>query len=448
MNIFDTFPNNRPLNFLRLGIHGERKYFEKCSALFAGIVSNGTTVALTPEATGTFLVYSMIPRKPFFIDPLTYAFERSPIYITREEGGIKRSVKNLVGFFGKPLSRIVGARALSPHDFKERKIKEEFCRKVISFQKDIVPHAVSENMKYFEKIGVDIGEIPKPMIVIPPYLYLDIDSWESWTDLNIDFIKIALDLEREIPVFGEIVLSRTLLYQPEILKKLCEKYNPLECAGFLIWISDFPEYKTTIEEIVPLRGFIRTIANLGRASRRPVINLYGGYLSALLFSDGLTGFCHGPGYGEDRNIVPIGGGLPYPKYYFTPLHRRIHAERVEWFIKETRISWRDFCLKVCDCPICNEVLKNSMENFSKFGEKSYALRADGLPISYATERAKELNNFHYLHARHKEILNVQSLSKDELLSTLGKAEKDYLRYFGTEWAAHLGVWYEALSRQV
>jgi hypothetical protein len=87
-------------------------------------------------------------------------------------------------------------------------------------------------------------------------------------------------------------------------------------------------------------------------------------------------------------------------------------------------------------------------NFAQFGEKAYMIRTDGLPISYATERAKELNNFHYLYARYRELSNVQSSSKEKLLQQLEEAEKEYLLDLSVKWTSHLRIWYEALSKTI
>lgn len=440
-----NFPTNIPKNFLRLGVHGEQKYFVKYPELFGGITLNGTIVALSPGATGIFLGTKMLPQKEFFVDPLTYAFERSPIYIMREDGEVKRSIKKLVDFFGEPLKSSIGKRALTPDQFKDSIVKKEFCQNVISFQKNVLEYALSDDLKYLDPATQDISSKLKPAFIIPPYFYLDITSWKYWIDYNINFTEIALEVEKEKPIFCEIILGRELLHQPDILfDKLALRYKKLKCNGFLIWINDFPEYKTTEDEIVNLRKFIKHLAE----TERPIINLYGGYLSALLFFDGLSGFCHGPGYGEDRDIVPVGGGLPYPKFYFTPLHRRILAEQVDLFIKLKKLSLENYYSNICDCNICKSTIQNSLANFYRFAERVHIKRSNGLIISYASEKAKILNNFHYLHARHKEIMHIGSTSKEELLSELRKAEKEYLPFFSTDWVSHLKIWYDALSKNI
>lgn len=430
-----------PLNHLRLGVHGEKKYFGSPD-LFTGIVFNGTIVALTPQATASFVTGM---DKPFWIDPLTYAFEQSPIHILTEDGEVKRSIRKLVHFFGKPLDKTMGKKAVSCDEFRDKRIKLGFCSRVLSFQKDVLARAMNENLEYLKEIGLEVpAAIRGPSVIIPPYFYLDVGSWPEWLDLNVEFVNTAVGLEEKAPIFCEIVFSKALLDYEDNLLKIADRYHVLNCGGFLIWVSDFAEHRASMHEIVSLRKFIRRLTKGGK----PIVNLYGGYLSALLFFDGLSGFCHGPGYGEDRDIVPVGGGLPVPKYYFRPLHRRIPAEQVELFIRERQLSSRGFWSEVCNCKTCRETLRNSIDNFARFGEKIHSRRTDGLPFSYATEPAKELNNFHYLYSRQTEIENVASRTKKSLVSELRVAQKRYLPYFSSEWVSHLETWYQALSKPI
>lgn len=442
MNKLDTIKKNKPINFMRMGIHAERKYFTSFPDLFGGIAFNGTIVVLTPEATASFLGVLMPSRKDFFIDPLTYAFERHPTYIQTDEGNVKKSIKKLAEYFGRPASDTVGERMLVPRDFQNRRVREQFCKNVITFQKDVLSEAVSENESYLDVSINDIQARLTPLFVIAPYFYLDITSYKQWIDYNIGFVNTVLELEGEIPVCCEIVISRKLLHQENILlNDIAEKYKQLKCDCFLIWINDFPESKVVEDEVVSLRRFISSITENGQ----PIINLYGGYLSALLSFDGLTGFCHGPGYGENRNIVPVGGGLPHPKFYFTPLHQRILADNVDFYLKKKRISVREFYSNICDCPVCRETLQNTIENFHGFNVRIKKKRVDSYPFSYASEKTKELNNSHYIQARYKEITRVKSTHKTELLDELKEAQNRYLDRFGSDWASHLSTWHDALS---
>ena len=106
MNILTDFLAKSPFDFLRLGIHGERKYFVEQPNLFSGIAFNGSIVALTPEATGAFLSVKMEGNKPFFIDPLTYAFALSPRHIVREDGQVKRSIMKMTESYGNALKEL------------------------------------------------------------------------------------------------------------------------------------------------------------------------------------------------------------------------------------------------------------------------------------------------------------------------------------------------------
>jgi len=421
-----------------MGIHGERTYFNREASLFSGIALNATLVALSPDATGVFLIGK---KKPFFIDPLTYAFSCSPIYvISKETGELKRSIKKLLEEYGDPL---VEKRVVTHQHFGNEEIKKGFCKRVLEFQKKFLANSLEEDRKYIEESSVSSGEsletFSKPNFIIAPYLNIDINSWKESTGLNSSFFEISANLKVDTDIYCEIVLDRVLLHKSEIVEYILESYSSLNCKGYLFWISDFPEHSTAIDEIDAIRKIVEKLS----AGGREVINLYGGYLSCILSYYGLTSVCHGPGYGEERNIVPVGGGLPVPKYYFPPLHLRMKTDVIEWYLKEAKISSKKFYDEICDCPICKEVIKEDVSNFFRFGERHHSIRADGIPFSYPTERAKYLNTLHFLYARYKEIEDINVKDKQEILNNLEISRNKYIPYFGPD-CNHLKIWHDAL----
>lgn len=432
--MYDIFGNN-----LRLGIHGEKIYFSEGASLYSGIALNATIVALSPNAIGIFLLER---QKPFFIDPQTYAFSCNPIHIMKKETGeIKKSIQNLREEYEGPVQNKI---PVTSEDFKDEKTKKNFCKKVLAFQEEFIIKSLEEDKKYIEESDVPGEEsfysLLKPDFIIAPYFNLDIDTWEEYINLNKDFAKISMNLAKNKNIYCEIVLERSLLHQNDIIDKILESYSNLNCQGFLIWISDFPEHRTASDEIKEVK---KIVENLSQGEKK-VINLYGGYLSCLFAYSGLTSFCHGPGYGEDRDIVPVGGGFPYPKYYFPPLHLRIRTDIIEWYLKETKPSAKKFFKEICDCPICKNVIKDNVSNFYKFGEMHHSIRKDGIPYSYPTEKAKYLNNSHFLYARQKEIQDINEKRKEEILIDLQISTIKYLPKLGKH-CSHLKNWHDAFS---
>ena len=98
--------------------------------------------------------------------------------------------------------------------------------------------------------------------------------------------------------------------------------------------------------------------------------MHGGYLSALLSKRGLTGFSHGVGYGESKDVVPVIGVIvPVVNYHYPPLHIRTGIAEIERALTELEIfDADDFHEKVCDCTVCKGVIAGDLKNLRQFGE--------------------------------------------------------------------------------
>ena len=64
-------------------------------------------------------------------------------------------------------------------------------------------------------------------------------------------------------------------------------------------MNDFKEENASVKQ---LEGLIKLVAMLA-CSQKPVLKLYGGYFSALLWHGDLIGFSFGLGYGASRSVA-------------------------------------------------------------------------------------------------------------------------------------------------
>ena len=93
------------------------------------------------------------------------------------------------------------------------------------------------------------------------------------------------------------------------------------------------------------------VSDLSTATGKPVMSLAGGYFALLLYHVGLTGICHGPGYGESRAIsgsgavTGSGGRLPL-RYYVPALHRFYSISSVGHLLRALGSHFR------CRCGLC------------------------------------------------------------------------------------------------
>jgi len=211
----------------------------------------------------------------------------------------------------------------------------------------------------------------------------------------------------------------------------------------MLWIESFSEHSATGSELVKYRDFVSKMSEAGKK----LISLYGGYFSIILQKFGLYGVTHGPGYGEEREVTPVGGGLPKPKFYFPRLHDRLQYREVLFAIrKRARLTTAsEYYRDVCDCACCRKVINEDMSNFSKYGESKSGIRRDGISFEYQTTRAKNLNTTHYLYNKDKEFTFVDDKSVSALKKDLDESLEKYLEMFDLEQLGHLQNWSDALS---
>jgi hypothetical protein len=277
--------------------------------------------------------------------------------------------------------------------------------------------------------------------VVAPYFSMSELNSDKWLPVNLQMLGATAEMEQEIPVFAEIVITTRLLEMESEINEIVEAYSRRQCAGYLLWVSNFPEDKQPVKTVRAYRKVVKTLSS----GERPVISLYSGFLAPLCHEDGIAGFSHGPGYGEDRDIVPVGGGLPQPKYYFTPLHRRLPYHMVNLAIRRLRWTAAEFHNRVCDCDVCKDALGADMSNFRRFGRTDSTVGMDGRVYSYAAPETRMLCNSHFIRAFDIERRHTVSTPVAEVCDGLREDLSFYEPHFGEE-AAHLGVWADAFSR--
>ena len=225
-------------------------------------------------------------------------------------------------------------------------------------------------------------------------------------------------------------------------KGLLKDYSEAKCSGIFLWIASFDEHRASRAELLKYKNFVSDLSS----SEKKVISLYGGYFSIILLKYGLHGVAHGPGYGEDRDVIPVGGGLPRAKYYFLGLHDRRLFREVAYIIRA--LNWKnpsDFFENICDCSCCKDTIKADVKNFSKFGSSKSGIRRDGISFEYQTSEAKTLTTIHYLLNKHKEFNFINDNPKARIIEELRDSFDKYKEFFGVGAVGYLENWADALA---
>jgi hypothetical protein len=415
--------------FLRLGSHSEKQYVIKTLRLFRGALVGANLLESTPGATVSFALNVIGQGRAFAIDPLTYTFGMDLSYIKSEtidrakgKGAkkitLKKSFAKLAEELGSPVSDAVAKdRPVKPGDFDED-TTEPFCESVYSYQ--------AERMRTYFEADVQLKEFstecPDPTFVFAPYFYIPYpqSGWREWRELNLKLAKTFAQIDGEVEKHGVICIDQRALDDGERWLRTCRAFIETALPAFWLWLSPLNEEKIGDTRLQSLAEGIRVFEDAGRR----VYNMHGGYLSALLSKRGLTGFSHGVGYGESKDVVPVVGVIvPTVNYHYPPLHVRTSIIDVENALSELEIFDADnFHEKICDCTVCKGVIAGDLKNLRQFGD--FVLKKGNQRESQTPDSAKKCR-LHFLLARRKEIDHVSELSPKDLTQELRDTAAEY-----------------------
>lgn len=439
---------NRPEHYLRLGIHSEQGFFESNKDKYDTVVLNANLVSYFASATAT-LMSTKLKDKSYIIDPITHAFGHNPQYIMTEESKgekskVKSSLEALGKIYGAPISTAIATptkpRPVTEKDFSSSKSIAQFAEKVIAFQDKFLDDSIpEEDRKYFTE---DPGGILKPCFFIAPYFYMESSTIDRWLNINQDLITESKRASGNRKVYGEIVIDRGILDKQKDLDRIANAYLKLDtCDGYLLWISDLSEHDSALPTLQGLKNLVEVLAK----SHKPIVNLFGGYYSLLLTKFGLSGVCHGPGYGEERDVIPVGGGLPTSKFYLTPIHQRLLYRHVAIMVK-ARVwpTADDFYKEVCAGRVCKDTLLGDLNNFYKFGEETISRKSDRT-YSFPTTEARIRTTQHYLEAKLAEFNEVAQKDLGGLIRQLQAAKQKYDQSLTGAQLRYLDTWADAIQ---
>lgn len=436
-------------HLVRYGIAGDQKFLVgDLLETYDELVINARMVAHMAAGLALFMA-QRAHNKPYFIDPETHIFQHDFDYLlsTSEEGEarLKRSVNHLIEWYGNPIAGVVKKRQrILPENFNDDHKRRDFCQRVIDFQLKVINERVqdSENVEYYEFLKekrVAKSSSFTPSFVVAPYFCMDGNTFDSWIDVN---IKCAEDSQKIADKLGvlmatEIVITQRVLFDSKKVQSLIDKYTKLKPAVFLIWVDAFSEHEVS-EGL--LDAFV-TMMNDLKASGSQVVNLYGSYFSVMLLHHGiLDGVTHGLEYGEERPLVPVGGGIPTAKFYLPILHLRLRGDDAFYAVQALGgfKSVADFHKLVCDCPQCKRAISNSPEK--DFGDYLRTKRVNNRDIPYP--ETKENSVRHYMFAKQREYADKNI---DKALGRLRDARRQLRKYVGAENTDHCEKWASIIS---
>lgn len=399
--------------------------------------------------------------KPFYIDPQTHAFQHDTIHLKRKSSnGLEYEFKPSIVSLARehllePFASVIEEdKPLTPRTFLDSKgnpigkVIEGVCKNIVDFQLNFLRESIDDETR--DMIG-DLSFL-SPEFVVAPYFYLTPNAWKEWLKINLAFYSEAKAKYSSSKIFLALILPGMMLDSvPEIARTIKEIKIPVD--GILLWIDSHEEENLSTSECKEYIVFLRSLKSL----TSEVVNIHGGYLSELLCHKDaeylLTGFGHSVNYGEHREVVPVGGGLPQARFYLMKAHSRLkYADAARIVISKGWLeSKKTFNDKVCRCLKCESLIKEygSAEGaFNAYGDSKVTVvpvKGTIRRFEYPTAGAKEAGIRHYLYNKAEEIKRINEQPLRELLDEL---EVDYKEISSVTYGAlinHLKVWREAVK---
>ncbi len=386
---------------LRVGSLSDKKVIEASVEHFDVLVVQGNLAVSAPQALATWPL-----DKPIWIDPITYAFTASPVYLrsSGKNAGYKRTFQRLADEFGAPYQTALAQnRMVAPGDFAGENLAESVER-VLAWQEQVFAPA-DEDTKY--------GAEPRPPALLTvPFFPLAVREARgtpdpTWLATNIDMIRAASVVRPAERLAAGFLAELDVFDHPNFDEWLRNYMDVLDETGvrhLWWWISDHDEVVTSLQRAVRMLQSFHDLAERGIS----VHQAFGGSLSTFALTHGLATVAHGVNYWESKGWEPIAsGGLPSARYFLPGLRERLRVPEAIAVVAHRVSDVTEFSDRVCSCDVCRDVVGDDIARFGAFGAvniKTRRTRGRGLAeFDSPTAEALFHTKRHYLHAKGAEV---------------------------------------------
>ena len=454
-------PEVSPNVFLRIGSHSEKEYIEKLVKYFDGIIVGANLLEASEGATSSLLLKLHDESNcRYFIDPMTYAYGqyvdpdtqavRSDLdWIKSDQkvrGGkkgeivrnFKSSYKKLADKLGPPFSTALERnQALGPADFGNEQFLQNSCGSILNYQANRLRQVFESDPEMAEYVD----DLPRPAALFAPYFYIEESRAEEWIELNRRLsLAAAASNDYGSPLHLIICSHRNVLTDKRLSAIVIQNIKDSHAAGVWLWFSQFDEHSAAPDELAALRSWVEQLSPV-----LSVYNMHGSFFSLALSKFGMSGIAHGVGYGEQKDVVPIiGQSTPTVQYYVRQLHAKYSVVQITRCFSTLGVKTpADFYKQICDCVMCQGIVKEDLSGFSQFGD-IYKSRPDSKRLSQTPAAAKRCR-FHFLLNRIKERQFVRNSPLGTIVADAKEASKTWSRSVVAPFAGHLRMWSDVLE---
>ena len=452
-----------PELIIRLGSHAEKEYVLKLARFLDGVIVGANLFEVTPGATASLLLTVGRQDTSLYVDPMTYAYGAyvdpatntlrmdldwiKSDQIHKDKKGRKKEVRNLKRSYtklavsiGAPLDQAVkNSKALTSDVLDKEGARVSFCTSVADYQLN----RIAQEFKKDEELKHFLKDLPKPSVVFAPYFYVEPTHPDEWIALNLKLMTTTAKLKLDVPIHGILCANVALLENNAAIDRLAQGLPETGIDGVWLWFSSFFEELADRSVLRAYRDLVKSLAKKLEVRAR-----HGGFFSLALSKSGMCGISHGVGYGEQKDVVPvIGQSIPTVRYYLPPLARRLGVPEIERAFDALGIGTpSDFHEKVCACAVCKAVVRDSLDEFSSFGDMHFS-RPMAKRRSQTPAAAKRCR-FHFLLSRIRERDDVRTMTTEKIVARLEKAANTWGGQPSLRGAQdHVRKWIDVLSEK-
>lgn len=445
------------LKLLRYNTGTDKKAFVDFKQDFDAVIFNATIVAYSGSAAADLV---SVHKNRFIIDPQTHIFQHntSAIKTKNRDTGIFEVKKSIVKYLGEMPERLSGILLQEdrPADvFEIEACIDDLVDMVYTFQNGFINTFIEK--KDYSKYLDFVGAGPKARLLIAPYFMIKSEYSDSaitnWFSLNKkSLVSFSEKYINNNEIAAQLVIDKRVLVKQNICDMIEDTYSGDYCEYIFIWIDDFNSmYASDAERL----AFYNLLGAFRKVGKKPVM-AYGGYDSILLCNEGIEnrmyGVAQSVGYGEAREVTPVGGGLPVNKYYFYPLHQRLNfseaaqiLQKAGYFSEDRSIQQRtnDYYKNICTCEECRLIIGNDINNFNRYNESTpFTFKKSGVKRNLPTADASLSAARHFLWCKIRE---WDFISKEKL-PIIRKQLKNDIENFAPDLQYSINKWCDLYAR--
>ena len=305
--------------------------------------------------------------KPFFVDPMAYMFSLAPEHvISKDTGKVRASLLALAKRYSPILESAVGKRAVTAKEILAASGSlEEFTHNVLEYQRtkfhtdDLVLFS-----QYYDKYdALDSAEehvdhatqATAPCLLIPPFFFNE-GPGDAWYRATLLCARMAIEHKKsDEQLYPTLFLAKELLIDSTAIDAIANDFSDTGFDGIILWINGMSEESASPEI---LAGLIRLVNALS-AKGKPVVKLFGGFLSILMHQYGISAFSCNLSYRTSRDVLAykwIAPAPPKARFYIPALHQAYELEEAFGVLTA-------FPSLACNCGLCRSAYGGNLDRF-------------------------------------------------------------------------------------